>query len=70
MFLKVLVYPESREDKVVMIGEDACEVYVRAGAHNGHANRVASALLSKHFGAGVRLVSGGTRRNKIFKIGK
>jgi uncharacterized protein (TIGR00251 family) len=70
MLLKVTVHPESQEDRVEMIAADACEVYVRAGAQNGRANKAVAALLAKKFGTSVRLVSGGARRHKIFKIGK
>ncbi len=68
MLIKVTVHPESHEDKVVRIGDDSYEVYVRAGAQNGHANKVVTMLLAQHFGTGVRMVSGGTRTHKVFRI--
>ncbi len=69
MLVKVTVFPQSREDKVVAISSDAYEVYVRAGAQHGHANKVVTALLAKHFAASARMVSGGTRTHKVFRIG-
>ncbi len=69
MLLKVHVFPESHEDRIVEIGSDTLEVYVRASAQNGHANKVVTALLGKHFGASARMVLGGTRSHKVFRIG-
>mgnify|MGYP001594476718 CR=1 FL=1 len=68
MLIKVKVFTESREDKVVEIDKENYQAFVRAGAQNGHANKVVIHILSKHFGKGVKMVSGGTRQNKIFEI--
>ena len=68
MLIKVKVFPESSEDKVVPVGTDAYHVFVRASAQRGHANREVIHLLSKHFGKGVQMLSGGTRHSKIFAI--
>ncbi len=68
MHIKVKVFPESGEDRVVEVGKDSYEVYVRAGAQNGHANKEVIYLLSKYFGKGVKMVSGGTRQAKIFEV--
>lgn len=68
MLIKVTVFPDSHQDRVVEITPDKYEVYVRASAQNGHANKVVTALLSKHFGKGVKMVSGGTRTHKIFQV--
>jgi uncharacterized protein YggU (UPF0235/DUF167 family) len=68
MLIKVKVFPESREDKIERIDIENYHVFVRAGAQNGHANKVVTHLLSKHFDKGVQMVSGGTRQAKIFKV--
>ncbi len=68
MLIKVKVFPESHEDKIIEVGKDTYHVFVRAGAQNGHANREVIYLLSKHFGKGVKMVSGGTKQNKIFEV--
>ncbi len=68
MLIKVKVFPESREDRVEEIDEENYHIFVRASAQNNHANKVAIHLLSKHFGKGVKLMSGSTRQNKIFSI--
>lgn len=68
MLIKVKVFPESREDKIVEIDKENYQVFVRAGAQNGHANKEVIYLLSKHFAKGVKMVSGGTRQNKIFEV--
>lgn len=69
MLIKVIVFPGSSEEYVRQIAADQYEVAVRAEAQNGHANRVASYLLAKHFGTSAKLVSGGTRTHKVFRIG-
>ncbi len=66
--VKVKVFPESRVDEVVEIDSDNYQVFTRASAQNGHANKEVIFLLSKHFGKGVKMVSGGVRQNKIFEI--
>ncbi len=68
MLIKVTVIPESSQNEVVETGPDTLAVYVRAAARNGHANREASFLIAKHYNRGVRLVSGGTRTQKIFEV--
>lgn len=68
MLIKVKVFPESSEDMIECVAVDTYYVYVRASAQNNHANKVVIHLLTKHFGAGVKLMSGGTRQNKIFKV--
>jgi uncharacterized protein YggU (UPF0235/DUF167 family) len=68
MHIKVKVFPESSEDEVVEVGKDVYHVFVRAGAQNGHANKVVVYLLSKHFNKSIKMVSGGTRQNKIFEM--
>jgi uncharacterized protein (TIGR00251 family) len=67
--IKVHVFPESHKDTVVRLEGDLFEVYVRAGAQHGHANKVVTSLLAKYFGISARMVSGGTRTHKIFRIG-
>ncbi|HRH24920.1 MAG TPA: DUF167 family protein [Candidatus Paceibacterota bacterium] len=68
MFIKVKVFPESREDKIEKVDSESYHAFVRAGAQNGHANKVTTALLTKYFGSEARMVSGGTRQNKLFEI--
>lgn len=68
MLIKVTVFPESQEDSVVEISKENFEVYVRASAQNGHANKMVSYLLAKHFGKGVSLLSGGMRSKKVFRV--
>jgi|GEM_PF-6488581 len=69
MLIKVAGYPDSHEDNVVEVASDAYEVYVRASAQHGHANKVVTALLGKHFGTSVRMMTGGVRTHKVFRIG-
>ena len=68
MLIKVRVYPESHENKVVQTETDRYEVFVRARAEHNHANLLATHLLCQHLGRGVKLISGGTKQHKIFKV--
>lgn len=68
MLIKVKVYPESHENLVVQKSPDSYEIFVKAGAQNNHANTLARYLLSKHLSLNVKMVSGGTKQNKIFKV--
>lgn len=68
MLIKVKVFPESREDKIEKVDSENYHAFVRASAQNGHANKEVIYLLSKHFAKGVKMVSGGTRQNKIFEV--
>ena len=69
MLIKVIVHPQSHEERLVRIADDRYEVHVRAGAQHGHANKVVTAILAQHFTTSVRMVSGGTRTHKIFLVG-
>ncbi len=67
MLIKVKVFPESAENKVVQKSVDFYEVYVRARAEHNHANILTAHLLGEHLGRRLKMVSGATRQNKIFK---
>lgn len=68
MLIKVRAFPDSHEDRIEKISDDTYHVYVRASAQNGHANKMVTYIVNKHFGVNSKLVAGGTRHNKIFKI--
>ncbi len=71
MFLKVKVFPEAKEDKLVWRSGDSAEAHVRAKAEKGAANSAVRFLLAMHYkmpSAAVRIVKGGTSRSKIFDI--
>ena len=71
MLIKVKVFPDSKEEKIVKKSEDSFEVEVRARAQGGRANREVVRALTSYFKVSigrVRLIRGFKRRNKIFEI--
>ena len=73
MLIKVKAFPNSREESVNQIGDDAFEIKVREKPIRGLANARIRQLLALHFGImenKVRLASGFARPNKIFEIMK
>ena len=71
MLIKVKVFPDSKEEKIVKKSEDSFEIKVRAKAQRGEANRGVVRALTSYFKVsigGVRLIRGFKRRNKIFEI--
>jgi uncharacterized protein YggU (UPF0235/DUF167 family) len=68
MLIKVRAFPDSHEDRIEKISDDTYHVYVRASAQNGHANKMVMYLISKECGAHAKLISGGTRHNKIVEV--
>lgn len=69
MLIKVNVVPDSRDDIVEQTGPDTYTVCVRAKPQHGHANKLATHLLATYFKTQVRMVSGGTRTSKVFRVG-
>lgn len=73
ILIKVRVFTESREEKVVLKNKtkksgDLYEVHTKASARGGAANREVIDLLAKYFDRGVKMVSGGNRSHKIFEV--
>jgi uncharacterized protein (TIGR00251 family) len=67
--IKVKVYPEAAEDRVLEDGEKGLLVYVKAAARNGQANAAMLDLLRKKLkGESVRIVSGQRSRGKIVAV--
>lgn len=66
MRVEIKVIPNSKVEKVIE-GRPLI-VRVREPPKKGRANRAAVKLLSKHFNARVRIVSGAKRRRKIIGI--
>lgn len=70
MYIKVKVHPKAKADRLERLGEDRCEVWVKAPAKEGAANQAVLALLRKEWGAGarLRLVKGATSPSKIVEL--
>lgn len=71
MLIKVKVTPEADQAEVLRKGEDEFKVKVREKPEQGRANRAVTRALADYLNLEeneVRLVKGGKRRNKIFKV--
>jgi len=70
--IKATIKPNSRKGPLVETLDDGTlQLYVRAPAVEGKANRAAVELLAEHYGvpkSAVRLAAGATSRHKRFEI--
>ena len=64
--IEIKVVPNSKTDEV--IEADPLVVRVKAPPTKGKANKAVVKVLSAHFNARVRIVSGATSRKKIVEI--
>lgn len=68
VFIKLKVHPDSKEDKIIQKGGDCFEIWVRAPAERGLANKAALRLLGRQMKmppGKLRLVKGAHSRSKI-----
>ncbi len=73
MLIKVKVYPNSKRQEISQNKEDSYEVWVKAPAIAGQANREAIQVLADYFKIPLnqtRLVRGFKEQNKLFEIKK
>lgn len=71
MFIKVKVFPNSKEEKIVEKENGKFEVKIKAKPVDGLANREVIKLLSSYFKipeSKIKLIKGFKERNKIFEI--
>lgn len=68
MRVSIQVHPGSREEQIEKQEDGSYLVRVKARAEKGRANATAVKLLSKHFNAEARIVSGFTSRYKIVEV--
>lgn len=68
MKIKVKLHPNSSQEKVLEIGENSFECWIKERAVDGKANLKLVKLLKKYFEKEVRIKSGFTSRNKIVEI--
>lgn len=67
--IKVKVFPDSSEEKVIKKGEDEYAIKVKERAENNRANKRVFKILSLIFPEKrIELIKGFKKRNKIFKI--
>lgn len=71
MYLKVKAFPDAKKDAVIPVGDGAFEVYVRAPAQQGQANRAVARILGEYLGVPIkslRLIRGFQTRSKLFQL--
>jgi uncharacterized protein (TIGR00251 family) len=71
MLIKVRAKPNSKKEGIPKLDENYYEVRVSAPPVKGMANRRITELLAEYFGvpkSKVKLVKGGTLREKVFEI--
>ncbi len=72
MLIRVKAKPNSKKEGITKLDENYYEVRVSAPPVKGMANRRIAELLAEYFGvpkSKVKLVKGGTSREKVFQIG-
>ena len=70
MYIKVKVHADEKKDIIVQKAPDAFEVWVKAPAERGEANRAVTALVARELGIEakkLRLIKGATSPAKIFE---
>ncbi len=73
MKIIVKVKTKAKEEKVVEIGDNSFEVYVKQIPEKGKANTAVIKALAKHFKipqANISIITGKTSRQKIITINK
>ncbi|MGB9609116.1 MAG: DUF167 domain-containing protein [Minisyncoccia bacterium] len=71
MFVFVKVAPGSKENKIEKINDNHFLIKVKALPEKGKANEAVLNILAKYFNINktkIKLVSGKTSKNKLFKI--
>lgn len=71
MLVRLKVHPDSKKSSIVKKSEDVYEVWVRAPAENGLANKEALEALAKTMGRATKklvIVKGSTSPGKIVKV--
>lgn len=71
MLIKLRVHPDSKKDAVERRKPDHYEVWTRAAAQRGEANKAVLALMGKALGVPpgrIRLVKGATSPSKIIEV--
>lgn len=71
MYIKVKVFPDSKNEEIIKKSEDSFEIKVKEKPVMGLANRAVIRNLALHFKipeSSIRLIKGFKERNKIFKV--
>jgi len=70
MKILIKVHSNSSQEKILDLGENNFEIWIRKKPINGRANEYIEKLLGKYFNAKCNIVSGFTSKNKIIEITK
>lgn len=73
MYLKVRVHPDAKEEKVAEKPDGSLEIWTRAPAERGLANKKVVEIVRARSGdpkGGVAIVSGHLSPSKILRVGK
>jgi len=62
------VQPNSGREEIIKIAEDKYKIFLKKPAEKNKANLELLKILKKHFGAGVKLISGKTSKKKIIEV--
>jgi len=71
MLVRVKVFPNSKEEKIIFKNENVFDIYVREKSQAGKANQAVFEALSSFLKiptGKIRLIKGARQRNKIFEI--
>ncbi|MCF7907169.1 DUF167 family protein [Patescibacteria group bacterium] len=69
MLVKVKVFPNSKQRKILKKQNDSWEIYLKNKPQQNQANQEMLSLLSQHFpGTKVKIKKGGRSQNKIIEI--
>ena len=58
MYIKVRVVTKSKVERLLKVGDDRFEVYVREKPEQNMANKRVLEILKDHFGCSVKIISG------------
>jgi uncharacterized protein (TIGR00251 family) len=72
MYIKIKVFAEQKQDKLVEKSKDSFDVYVKEAREDGHANKKVLEILKKHFKVynDIRIVNGHHSPSKIISLEK
>ena len=71
MFIKIIVFPNSKKQSIKELSDKKFEVYTKSGAKNNTANKEAITLLASFLkipSKNVRIISGHHRPHKMLEI--
>ncbi len=68
MGFKLRVHANSSQEKLVDLGEDKYEIWIKEKPFDGKANLAIEKSLKKYFDKNIKIVKGLRSNNKVFEI--